>query len=68
MLLGFVLVVTGLTALILQVIGTQWVFLQFLEKGGRLFAFLVKILMVMAGFIIYALANMDWDREREESE
>ncbi len=67
MLLGFLLVVLGLTAIILQVIGTQWVFLQFLERGGRLLAFVAKLILVMAGFIIYALASTDWDQERRES-
>lgn len=67
MLLGFLLVIFGLTAIILQVIGTQWAFLQFLEAGGRLLAFVVKIILVMAGFIIYALASTDWDQERRES-
>ena len=68
MLLGFLLVVFGLTALVLQLVGSQWVFLQFLEKPGRLFAFVAKLLMVMAGFIIVALANTDWERDRRESE
>lgn len=67
MLLGFLLVVFGLTAAVLQMIGAQWAFLQFLEIPGRLFAFVVKVLMVMAGFIIVALANTDWDQERRES-
>lgn len=67
MLLGFLLVVFGLTAIILQVIGTQWAFLQFLERGGRLLAFVLKIIMVMAGFVIYALASTDWERDRRES-
>ncbi len=68
MLLGFLLVVFGITALVLQLVGAQWAFLQFLEMPGRLFAFVIKILMALAGFIIVALANTDWERERRESE
>lgn len=68
MLLGFTLVVFGITALVLQLVGAQWAFLQFLEMPGRLFSFVIKILMVLAGFIIVALANTDWERERRESE
>ena len=67
-LLGFVLVIVGLSAIALQIVGTQWIFLSLLEKGGRLFAFVVKILMVMAGFAIIALANTDWERDRRESQ
>lgn len=67
MLLGFLLVAFGLTALILKLVGTQWAFLQFLEIPGRLFAFIIQILMVMAGFIIVAVANTNWEEERRES-
>lgn len=64
---GLLLVIFGITAVVLELVGTQWAFLQFLEKPGRLFAFVAKIIMVMAGFIIIALANTDWERERRES-
>lgn len=67
-LLGLLLVIIGITAVVLTLVGTQWVFLEFLEKPGRLFAFVAKIIMVMAGFIIIALANTDWDEERRESQ
>ncbi len=66
--LGLFLIVVGITALALQLVGAQWAFLQFLEKPGRLFSFVAKILMVMAGFVVLALANTDWERERSESE
>ncbi len=64
---GLLLVIVGLTAMILQLVGAQWAFLQFLELPGRLFAFVAKVIMVMAGFIIIALANTNWDRDRRES-
>jgi hypothetical protein len=66
-LLGFLLVIFGFTAIILQLVGTQWAFLAFLEKPGRLFAFVAKIVMVMAGFVTIVLARTDWERERKES-
>lgn len=66
-LLGFALVITGFTAIILQLVGTQWVFLNFLEKPGRLFAFVAKIVMLIAGFVTIVLARTDWARERRES-
>jgi uncharacterized membrane protein len=66
--LGLLLVVSGITALALQLVGAQWAFLQFLEMPGRLFAFVAKLLMVMAGFILLIVANTDWERERRESE
>lgn len=66
-LIGLLLVIFGFTSMILQMIGTQWVFLSFLEIPGRLFAFLSKIIMVIGGFIIIVLARTDWARERKES-
>ncbi len=64
---GLLLVLLGITAMVLQLVGAQWAFLQFLELPGRLFAFVAKVVMVMAGFIIIALANTDWDQDRRES-
>jgi len=66
-LLGFSLVILGFTSLIMTLVGVNWAFLGFLELGGRLFAFLAKILMVMAGGIVIALANNNWARDRDES-
>jgi len=66
-LLGALLLIFGFTALILQMIGVNWWFLQFLELGGRLFAFVAKILMVLAGVFVIVFAHTDWERERRES-
>jgi len=66
-LLGFLLMTFGLTAIVMQVVGTQWAFLAFLEIPGRLFAFVVKILMVMAGVLITFFAHTDWEAERKDS-
>lgn len=66
-LLGLLLIIFGITAIVLQMIGIQWTFLRFLEIPGRLFSFVAKIIMVLAGFIIIVLARTDWERERQES-
>lgn len=66
-LFGFLLIIFGFTGMVLQMVGTQWVFMQFLEIPGRLFAFAAKVIMVMAGVVITVLMNTDWDRERRES-
>ena len=67
LLLGYSLLVLGITAIVLQMVGVSWAFLRFLEWGGRLFAFVAKLLMVVAGVVIIVLANTDWERERRES-
>jgi TRAP-type mannitol/chloroaromatic compound transport system permease small subunit len=66
-LLGYLLFLFGFTAIVLQLVGVQWVFLSFLERGGRLFSFIVKILMVLAGIVMIVLARTDWERERRDS-
>lgn len=64
---GFLLLVFGFTAIILQMVGVSWYFLSFLDMPGRLFAFVAKILMLLFGVVIIVLAYTDWDRERRES-
>ncbi len=66
-LLGFTLFIFGFTSLVLQMVGVQWAFLTFLEIPGRLFAFIFKIFMVLAGLILVVVANTDWENERKES-
>lgn len=48
-------------------IGVQLAFLAWLDKIGALFAFIIRILMVLAGIILVALAQTNWARERAES-
>jgi hypothetical protein len=67
LLLGYALFTLGLTALTMQMVGVQWAFLAFLEWGGRLLAFVAKIVMVLAGVLLITIANTDWERERRES-
>ena len=66
MILGFAMIIFGFTAIILQMVGIHWAFLGFLEYFGRLFAFVAKIVLVMAGVLFFILARTDWEREREE--
>jgi hypothetical protein len=42
--------------------------LGLLEWGGRLLAFVLKILMTIGGVLIIVFARTDWDREMRECE
>jgi hypothetical protein len=64
---GFFLFTFGFLSLVLSMIGVQLAFLAWLDKIGALFAFVIRILMVLAGIILVALAQTDWARERAES-
>ena len=68
LLLGYAMMTFGLTALIMQVVGVHWAFLGLLEWGGRLLAFVLKILMTIGGVLIIVFARTDWDREMRECE
>lgn len=68
LLLGYAMMTFGLTAITMQVVGVHWAFLGFMEWGGRLLAFVLKILMTMVGVLIIVFARTDWERERKESE
>jgi hypothetical protein len=67
LLLGYLLMTFGLTAVIMQVVGVHWAFLVWMEWGGHLLAFVLKILMTIAGVLIIIFARTDWDRELRES-
>lgn len=67
LLLGYILFSLGVTALTMELVGTYWYFLAWLELGGRLFAFILKILMVIVGVLLIVFARTDWDREKRES-
>jgi uncharacterized membrane protein YcgQ (UPF0703/DUF1980 family) len=66
-LIGFLLIVFGLTSLIMELIGIQWAFLAFLQMGGRLLGFVIKIIMTVAGFMFVYFAQTDWEEEKRES-
>lgn len=68
LLLGYTLLVLGVSAVVMQMVGVQWAFLQFLEWGGHLISFIAKILMVIAGFLIIVFASTNWEYEKRDSE
>lgn len=67
MLLGFVLFILGITSIIMSLVGVRWVFLGWLEIGGGLLAFVLKLLMTIGGILIIVFARTDWEEEKRES-
>jgi len=51
-LIGFLLVVLGILSLILSLVGARFSFLAFLDHWGRLPGFVLRLLMVMMGFVV----------------
>jgi hypothetical protein len=67
LLLGYLLFTLGLTSVVMELVGTHWYFLAWLEQFGRLFTFILKILMLIGGVLLIVLARVDWDKEKRES-
>ena len=64
--IGFLLIMIGITALVLSVVGVQLAFLTWIDKRGKLVGFLVRLFMIMSGFIIIVLTRTDWRQENED--
>lgn len=57
---GFILFILGMSALILSLVGVRFSFLSFIDKGGALLGFVIKLLMALSGIIIAVLAQTNW--------
>ncbi len=62
-LIGFLLIIIGITALVLSIVGVQLSFLTWIDKPGKLIGFLIRLFMIMTGFIIIVLTRTDWKQE-----
>ncbi len=60
---GFLLVGIGFLSLILSLVGIEFSFLNWLRSFGPLGAFLVRLGMILGGFILIYLGQTDWERE-----
>ena len=61
--LGFLLVVIGFLAIFLNCVGVDFAFLYWLRQFGGISAFMIKIGMVILGFILVYFGQVDLDRE-----
>ncbi|MDO8367803.1 MAG: hypothetical protein Q7T20_13460, partial [Saprospiraceae bacterium] len=57
----------GITSIVMELVGTHWYFLAWLERTGRLVAFILKLLMIIGGILLIIFARTDWDKEKRES-
>ena len=67
LILGYLSFTLGITSVVMELVGTHWYFLAWLELTGRLISFILKILMVIAGVLLIVFARTDWEREKQES-
>jgi hypothetical protein len=64
--LGFLLFVFGLLSLVLILVGANLSMLTFIDSGGKLIGFVIRLLMVFGGVVLFYLARTDWEKENEE--
>ena len=60
---GFLFVIIGFMAIFLNFVGVDFAFLTWLRAFGGLGAFMAKVLMVLAGFVMVYFGQVDLDRE-----
>ncbi len=56
-LVGFLLLIIGFSALVLSLVGVQFSFLTWMDRPGLLFGFVIRLLFILAGFVIVYLAQ-----------
>ncbi len=60
---GFLLFLYGFLAIILQFIGIQFIFLTWIDLGGNLLGFVIRLLMVISGIVLAAWGSIDIEQE-----
>lgn len=63
LIIGFLLFLYGFLAVILQFVGLQLVFLTWLDFGGNLLGFVLRLVMIIAGISVAFWASTDWEKE-----
>ncbi len=58
--IGFLLLLFGMLALVLSLVSVQLSFLTFIDGQGRLFGFVIRLLMVIIGIVLMILSRTNW--------
>lgn len=61
--IGFLLFIAGFSSIVLMLVGLNLSYLQWLDAGGKLLGFVLRMLMIMAGFTLVYLAQSDFRGE-----
>lgn len=66
--IGFLLIIIGFLALALSMVGIKLSFLTWMDQLGGMIGFILKLLMILGGFVIVYLAQTDLNALDEEEE
>lgn len=62
---GFFLFLFGFLAVVLSLVGLKLSFLTWIDAPGKIFGFIARFVMIVAGIMIIYFTRTDW-REDEE--
>ncbi len=62
-LVGFLLAGIGFLALVLSIVGLQLSFLTWIDSPGRLFGFVIRLVLIVVGAVLVYLAQSDFKGE-----
>lgn len=66
--LGFLLLIFGMSALVLSLVGVKLSYLLWLDYGGALLGFVLRLLMIFGGVVMAWLALHDWEAENDDND
>ena len=61
--IGFIFFIIGFTSLFLMMIGIQYSFLTWIDTLGKLPGFLIRLALIIGGFIMVAADGIEWGSE-----
>jgi len=64
--LGFVLFLSGMSALVLSLVGVQLSFLTWIDSPGKTIGFLIRLAMILTGIIMIFLSRSNFDGNDKE--
>ncbi len=67
-LIGFILFITGGSALVLSLVGVQLSYLVWIDAWGGLLGFVIRMFMMIGGIVVAVLSMTDWEKENEDTE
>lgn len=67
-LIGFILFFIGMLSIFLALVGIHFSFLAFIERLGKLPAFLIKVVMAISGVVIIYLSKIHYPTQYNEEE
>lgn len=59
--MGFLLFFAGFLSIVLGMIGVQFAFMTWMDHWGKGLGFLLRILMILAGFVLIIIDQTDQD-------